>query len=101
MNRRLFLKTGIGSTIGLAMSKSPLNEANALETEPRFKISLAQLSLNKGLFGKQGPQIDNLDFAKIANSFGIKGLEYVNQFFMDKANDKKYLAEMKKRGIFI
>lgn len=61
-----------------------------------FKISLAQWSLNKPLFAKK---IDNLDFAKIAKEkFGIEGVEYVNQFFKDKAKDESYLGEMKKRA---
>jgi L-ribulose-5-phosphate 3-epimerase len=60
-----------------------------------FKISLAQWSLHKPLFEKK---IDNLDFAKVAKEqFGIEGVEYVNQFFKDKAKDAKYLEEMKKR----
>ncbi len=60
-----------------------------------FKISLAQWSLHKALFTKQ---VDNLDFAKIANGLGIDAVEYVNQFFKDKATDTKYLAEMKRRA---
>jgi len=63
-----------------------------------FKISLAQWSLNKQFFGRVEPKLDNLDFAKTAREFGIDAIEYVNQFFMDKAADKKYLAEMKKRA---
>jgi sugar phosphate isomerase/epimerase len=60
-----------------------------------FTISLAEWSLHKALFDKK---VDHLDFAKIAkNDFGIDTVEYVNQFFMDKAKDQKYLAEMKKR----
>jgi sugar phosphate isomerase/epimerase len=60
-----------------------------------YKISLAQWSLHKPLFAKE---IDNLDFAKVAKErFGIDGVEYVNQFFKDKAKDAKYLEEMKKR----
>jgi sugar phosphate isomerase/epimerase len=60
-----------------------------------FKISLAEWSLNKALFSKK---VDHLDFAKIARTdFGIDAVEYVNQFFMDKAKDRSYLAEMKKR----
>lgn len=63
---------------------------------PRFKISLAQWSLHKAL---HGGKLDNLDFAKVAKKeFGIEGIEYVNQFFKDKATDKKYLAEMNKRA---
>jgi sugar phosphate isomerase/epimerase len=42
--------------------------------------------------------MDNLDFAAKARSFGIEGLEYVNQFFKDKATDTTYLNEMNKRA---
>ena len=61
-----------------------------------FKISLAQWSLNKAFFGGQ---LDNLDFAaKAKNDFGIDAIEYVNQFFPDKANDLSYLNQMKQRA---
>ena len=66
-----------------------------------FKISLAQWSLHRRLRGRPaggGPRLDNLDFAKEARSFGIDAVEYVNQFFKDKAEDAKYLTEMKKRA---
>jgi L-ribulose-5-phosphate 3-epimerase len=64
--------------------------------EPLFKISLAEWSLHRALFAKQ---LDHLDFAKVAkNDYGISAVEYVNQFFKDKAEDRKYLAEMKKRA---
>lgn len=63
-----------------------------------FKISLAQWSWHKRLFGQIKPKLDNLDFAKEASALGIKAIEYVNIFFMDKAEDTKYLAEMKKRA---
>ena len=60
-----------------------------------FKISLAQWSLHKAL---QGKMLDHLDFpAKARNDFGISAVEYVNQFFKDKAEDKTYLAELKRR----
>lgn len=60
-----------------------------------FKISLAEWSLHRAL--KKGA-LDNLDFpAKAKNDFGIDAVEYVNQFFMDKAKDKAYLGELKKR----
>ncbi len=43
--------------------------------------------------------MDNLDFAKTAKEeFGIEAVEYVNQFFKDKAGDEGYLADMKKRA---
>ncbi|GAB4465297.1 MAG: sugar phosphate isomerase/epimerase [Thermoflexibacter sp.] len=60
-----------------------------------FKISLAEWSLHKMLFDKK---LDNLDFpAKAKNDFGIDAVEYVNQFFKDKAKDTAYLTELKKR----
>lgn len=60
-----------------------------------FKISLAQWSLHKTLFARK---LDNKDFAKTAREeFKIGAIEYVNQFFKDKAKDKAYLAELKTR----
>lgn len=60
-----------------------------------FKISLAEWSLNKQLFSGK---LTNLDFpAKAKNDFGIDAVEYVNQFFKDKANDREYLKELKQR----
>lgn len=61
-----------------------------------FDISLAQWSLHKGLFDGK---LDNLDFASYTkDNFGINALEYVNQFFKDKAKDQSYLQEMKLRS---
>src|SRR5688500_1197564 len=69
--------------------------AKAAPAGEPFKISLAEWSLHKSLFEKK---IDHLDFPKIAkNEFGIEAVEYVNQFFKDKAKDQTYLAEMRKR----
>lgn len=42
--------------------------------------------------------MDNLDFAENSAKMGIYAVEYVNQFFMDKAEDTEYLKEMKKRA---
>lgn len=61
-----------------------------------FNISLAQWSLHNAFFGGK---LDNLDFAaKARNDFGIGGVEYVNQFFKDKAKDMDYLGQMKQRA---
>jgi sugar phosphate isomerase/epimerase len=74
----------------------PVTEAIA--KTPFFKISLAQWSLHKMLFDKE-KKMDNLDFpAKAKNDFGIEAVEYVNQFFKDKAKDNAYLTELKKRA---
>lgn len=62
---------------------------------PLYKISLAQWSINRSLFSGK---MQHLDFAKIARSAGIDAIEYVNQFFKDKAKDGAYLAEMNTRA---
>lgn len=42
--------------------------------------------------------MDHLDFPAKARQLGIEAVEYVNQFFQDKARDTKYLAELKRRA---
>lgn len=60
-----------------------------------FEISLAEWSFNKLLFANT---ITNLDFPVVAKQqYGISAVEYVNQFFMDKAKDTNYLNELLKR----
>ena len=101
MSRRLFLEStvasgallGLGSRSALAADESGKPAAGKIGD---FKISLAEWSLHKALFAKK---IDNLDFPKIAREdYGIEGVEFVNQFFKDKAHDSAYLKELKKRA---
>ncbi|MDF1657346.1 MAG: sugar phosphate isomerase/epimerase [Verrucomicrobiales bacterium] len=89
-SRRQFL-----SRSSLAAGAFAMTGTSALADKPLFKISLAQWTINPEL--KSG-KIDNLDFAQVAHDHGINALEYVNQFFMDKAQDEAYLGEMKKRA---
>jgi sugar phosphate isomerase/epimerase len=96
LNRRDFLATtSAAATLALA---SPAIAANPMfakrDDEPPFKISLAQWSLNREL---RNGKMDNLDFAKAAKDLGVDAVEYVNQFFKDKAEDNAYLDQMKKR----
>jgi sugar phosphate isomerase/epimerase len=93
MKRNQFLKS-----LGLVTMAAPFAVSSACKGKPTendsnqvkqaekdlfFKISLAEWSLNKELFSGK---LTNMDFpAK------------VNQFFKDKANDKEYLKELKKR----
>src|SRR6186713_541474 len=82
-------------TLGLGAAALAVGRVLGAEKEPLFKISLAEWSLNQMIFGKK---LDNLDFPATAKKeFGIDAVEYVNQFFKDKAKDEKYLAELKKR----
>ncbi len=91
-NRRQFL---IQSALGAAVCSSTSALRAAKASSPLFKISLAQWTINREL---RSGKIDNLDFAKVASDHGIHAVEYVNQFFMDKAKDQAYLKEMKKRA---
>jgi sugar phosphate isomerase/epimerase len=60
---------------------------------------LAEWSLHRMLFDGNGGELDNLGFPEFAKrEFGIDAVEYVNQFFKDKANDSSYLTELKKRS---
>ncbi|MFC4992360.1 sugar phosphate isomerase/epimerase family protein [Rubritalea tangerina] len=61
-----------------------------------FDISLAEWSLHRTI---HAGKLDNLDFPRYAKEeFGIGAVEYVNGFFYDKAKDKSYLGELKKRA---
>ena len=96
MNRRNFLKHSVALASGFALGATAGSDLVAAEKKPLFKISLAEWSLHNALFGKK---LDHLDFPKTAKQdYGIDAIELVNQFFKDKAKDKKYLAEFKKRA---
>jgi sugar phosphate isomerase/epimerase len=96
INRRAFLEQSAILATGTVLMSVAGERVYAGENEPLFRISLAEWSLHRTLFGGK---LDNLDFAKTAkNKFGIEAVEYVNQFFKDKAKDQKYLAEMKRRA---
>ncbi len=95
-DRRVFLKQlGIITAGAGSLSSLPfVAEASPIK-KSFFEISLAEWSLHKTLFSNK---ITNLDFPLIAKKeFGISVVEYVNQFFKDKANDKTYLNELLKR----
>jgi sugar phosphate isomerase/epimerase len=101
ISRRLFLEGSLAS--GALLSLGP-RLAAAADSQGKaeagkigdFKISLAEWSLHKALFAKK---INNLDFPKIAREeYGIEGVEFVNQFFKDKAHDSAYLKDLKSRA---
>ncbi len=96
-DRRVFLKKLTLVSGGLLMANS-LPSFGFLSEEHKkfnFKISLAQWSLNKSLFSKK---ISALDFPEVTRKqFDIGAVEYVNQFFADKAEDKEFLKQLKQR----
>ncbi len=94
MNRRAFLRhtaAGLG-VLGLGSGLTRTGTAAA----DLYRISLAEWSLHRAIFGGE---LDHLDFARVARQeFGLDGVEYVNQFFKDKARDQAFLREMKTRA---
>jgi sugar phosphate isomerase/epimerase len=91
-----FLGCGTSSDAEGAEADTNTGETAAAATDLWFDISLAQWSLHKTFFAGE---LDNLDFAKTAReNYDIGGIEYVNQFFKDKAKDTSYLGQMKQRA---
>lgn len=96
VSRREFLKRSVALVTAVGVSWRDATPVRAAAKRELFKISLAEWSLHKALFGKK---LDHLEFPRTAKqNYGIEAIELVNQFFMDKAKDKKYLAEFKKRA---
>lgn len=92
IRRREFLAAS--ASFALAGLSLPFSKAD--DKKPLFEISLAEWSLHRTI--KDG-KLDNLDFAKAAkHDYGINAIEFVNQFFKDKAKNTEYLAELKRRA---
>ena len=97
-DRRSFLKHlgmgALGMSVVPAFAKSVF--AETAKKKLFFDISLAEWSLHRTLFAGK---LDNLDFPETAaKKFGIYAVEYVNQFFKDKAEDRSYLTDLKQRA---
>lgn len=134
-HRRQFIQGSLITGLSLAVGgchftedqhkliSTPIKNSNG--NEQLFKISLAQWSLHRTIFGAQkstdrlrglggdklvetlrnNPEyllrgkLDPLDFAIYARQhFGIDAVEYVNTFYFGRARDHKYLRELKKRA---
>jgi L-ribulose-5-phosphate 3-epimerase len=87
-NRRSFLQAAFAASLLPAALR-----AEDTKKAPLFKISLAEWSFHNAL--RKG-EMKNVDFPVKAKELGFDGVEWVNQFWMDKAKDKAYLAELKK-----
>lgn len=92
-SRRTFLKNLGLTAAGIAVAPS-LDVFAAKKSW--FEISLAEWSLHKTLFAGDLKNIDFPEFA--ATKFDIYGVEYVNQFFKDKAKDMTYLKDLNNRA---
>ena len=102
-DRRWFLKSAAGVAMGAGLasfgcqrSTDVSNVETGVDPEPLFRISLAEWSLHRTL---NTGEMDHLDFARAAvEDYNCQGVEYVNSFFFDKAQDHGYLAEMMMRA---
>jgi sugar phosphate isomerase/epimerase len=97
-NRRQFLNSSLGIAAGLAVG-GPLSSfafsAND-KKKPLYKISCTEYSLHRMISAKK---LDNLDYAAfIRKTFDLDGVEYWNRPFFTKSEDKKYIADMRKRA---
>lgn len=93
--RRDFLKTSAVLSAGsIAFMGSVGRAAAASQLDSLFQISLAEWSFHRSIF--EG-EMDHLDFPGTARRYGLDGVEYVNQFFKDMAQDTAYLRQMQER----
>ena len=98
MERRDFIQKSILGAIGLGIAPSLLSSCEN-EQELFFKISLAQWSLHRTL---RAGKLTTLEFPeKAKKDFGIYAIEYVNQFFFEKAKNKAYLNEYASKALVI
>jgi len=99
MNRRPFLKKSALALLSTGfLDDSVSNMLNLIMKEEPifFKISLAQWSLHRTI---RAGKLRTLDFPAFAmEKFDIDAVEYVNQFFIDKAKNKRFLKELQKRS---
>ncbi len=101
-SRRSFLKYLGAGAVGIALtpyygctSTTGNDSEDGGEGKLFFDISLAQWSLNRALFAGK---LTNMEFPEYTvKQFDIHAVEYVNQFFKDKANDREYLGELLQR----
>ena len=91
-DRRQFIKS---ATVAGAVAGGLPFAVSCSAQDQLYSISLAQWSLVRSI---RSGAIDALEFpAFTKNTYGIAAVEYVNQFFMDKAEDRAWLTDLKTR----
>ena len=66
---------------GNVEKKEKLTEIDITQSEPFFKLSLAQWSFNKHI---RSGEMSPFDFAKKASELGFEGIEYVSQLYTNE-----------------
>ncbi len=88
--RRQFIKKSLTASAGAALLTKHTPLFASFRSSKRFKISLAEWSLNRTLFSGE---INNLEFPVFTkNEFGINAVEYVSTFFA--GTGKSYINEL-------
>ncbi len=96
MKRRDFVKASLALTGGIPLLGMNAIPFTTTTSDPLYTISLSQWSLHRALFDGK---LDNLEFVReTRETYDISAVEYVNQFFKDKAEDTEYIMEMKRRA---
>jgi len=94
MNRRQFIQNTGTFAAGISLGAVAGCATSGRSRRNWFDISLAEWSFHRTIRNQK--TMTNLDFPKVARrDFGVSAIEYVNQFFMDKARDEAYLKELK------
>ena len=104
MRRREFLRSalagvgvlsvpGLGATSLTAVSTGACAGPAGGGRAAPYSISLAQWSLHRTI---RSGDLDPLDFPAVTRDrYGLDGVEYVNQFFMDRARDREWLGRLR------
>ena len=69
-----------------------VTESSEVSSKHTFKFSLGQWTYHKDLFSGKMSTFDFIDKTKI---LGFDGVDFVNQFFIDKAHDNNFLDSLK------
>ena len=94
IRRREFLARTAGLVAGGTLASLSGGSTADSADDDLFHISLAQWSLHRTIFdGDLDPQ----DFPAVARDrYGLDAVEYVNQFFADRARDQAWLARLRR-----
>lgn len=95
MTRRAAIATIAGAAAAACAAPKKAVSPSDDHEKASLPLSLAEWSFHRPLFAGE---MTNLDFAAHAQRLGFKAIEYVNQFFKDKALDRAYLDELNRRA---
>ena len=84
--------SSVGNDLWASDSETP--SSGKTPEVPALAITLAQWSLHRTIFGGE---LDAVDFPVAAARCGIRGVEYVNQFYAARSDDRVWIADLRRR----